>query len=120
MTQSMCCYYMNGRPWRRGCRTSPGLVLCVSSVRRGHANLLYIVPILMDDPQVWFRYVAFGVFMMLLCYCVIVLLCSCVIVCLCYRAIVLLCVCVIVFMCSCVLVFLCYCVLVLLCYYVIV
>ena len=27
------------------------LDLCVSSLRRGHANLLYIVPILSDDPQ---------------------------------------------------------------------
>ena len=27
------------------------LDLCVSSLRRGHANLLYIVPILSDDPR---------------------------------------------------------------------
>ena len=27
------------------------LDLCVSSLRRGHANLLYIVPILTDDPR---------------------------------------------------------------------
>ena len=28
------------------------LELCVSSLRRGHANLLCIVPILTDDPKV--------------------------------------------------------------------
>ena len=27
------------------------LDLCVSSLRRGHANLLCVVPILMDDPR---------------------------------------------------------------------
>ena len=30
---------------------SPLLDLCVSSLRRGHANLLCIVPILSDDPR---------------------------------------------------------------------
>ena len=38
-----------------GCMTTKNLFtlldLCVSSLRRGHANLLYIVPILTDDPQ---------------------------------------------------------------------
>ena len=37
----------------------PLLDLCVSSLRRGHANLLCIVPILTDDPRreskVWLR-----------------------------------------------------------------
>ena len=27
------------------------LDVCVSTLRRGHANLLYIVPILTDDPR---------------------------------------------------------------------
>ena len=32
-------------------KTSTLLGLCVSSLRRGHANLLCIVPILADDPR---------------------------------------------------------------------
>ena len=47
-----------GREWVGG-GESPGfskkmvtlLDLCVSSLRRGHANLLCIVPILTDDPE---------------------------------------------------------------------
>ena len=40
---------------RSSCRAAKNLVtlldLCVSSLRRGHANLLCIVPILTDDPR---------------------------------------------------------------------
>ena len=45
-------------PWRKFCRRVIDLKilgtlldLCVSSLRRGHANLLCIVPILSDDPR---------------------------------------------------------------------
>ena len=40
-------YTCNERPQKLGTL----LDLCVSSLRRGHANLLCIVPILSDDPR---------------------------------------------------------------------
>ena len=38
-----------GQRWRRKIKLVTLFDLCVSSLRRGHANLLCIVPILMDD-----------------------------------------------------------------------
>ena len=37
--------------WKRKKKFGPFLDLCVSSLRRGHANLLCIVPILSDVPE---------------------------------------------------------------------
>ena len=38
------------------------LDLCVSSLRRGHANLLCIVPILTDDPRRESKQVCFAIY----------------------------------------------------------
>ena len=40
---------MGGQKWKK--KIGPFLDLCVSSLRRGHANLLCIVPILSDVPE---------------------------------------------------------------------
>ena len=42
---------MAGAPARAAKKFDTLLDLCVSSLRRGHANLLCIVPILTDDPR---------------------------------------------------------------------
>jgi hypothetical protein len=43
--------HTDARPMRRCKKLFTLLDLCVSSLRRGHANLLCIVPILTDDPR---------------------------------------------------------------------
>ena len=43
----LCCLFCQGK----GTRLFSPLDLCVSSLRRGHANLLCIVPISTDDPR---------------------------------------------------------------------
>jgi Flp pilus assembly protein TadB len=53
-TKSCHCAGVGGEGRRRGKRLKkfgPFLDLCVSSLRRGHANLLCIVPILSDVPE---------------------------------------------------------------------